>query len=43
LEQGIEVLSGVDAGERVIVEGAKGRDGALVQDTTAVASPPQGS
>ena len=43
LERGVEVLSGVDAGERVIVEGAKGRDGALVQDMTAVASPPQGS
>ncbi len=41
LEQGVEVLSGVDAGERVIVDGAKGRDGALVQDMTAVASPPQ--
>ncbi|MGZ8383257.1 MAG: efflux RND transporter periplasmic adaptor subunit [Nitrospira sp.] len=43
LEQGVEVLSGVDAGERVIVDGTKGRDGALVQDMTAVASPPQGS
>jgi multidrug efflux pump subunit AcrA (membrane-fusion protein) len=43
LEQGIEILSGVDAGERVIVDGTKGRDGALVQDMTAVASPPQGS
>ena len=41
LEQGVEVLSGVDAGERVIVDGTKGRDGALVQDMTAVASPPQ--
>ena len=43
LERGVEVLSGVDAGERVIVEGAKGRDGAMVQDMTTVASPPQGS
>ena len=41
LEQGVEVLSGVDAGERVIVDGSKGRDGALVQDMTAVALPPQ--
>lgn len=43
LERGVEVLSGVDAGERVIVDGSKGRDGALVQDMTAVALPPQGS
>lgn len=39
LEQGIEILSGVDAGERVIVDGTKGRDGALVQEMTAVALP----
>ena len=42
-EQGIEILSGVDAGERVIVDGTKGRDGALVQEMTAVASPSPGS
>jgi RND family efflux transporter MFP subunit len=41
LEQGVEILSGVDAGERVILDGAKGRDGALVQDMTSVALPPQ--
>lgn len=41
LQQGVEILSGVDAGERVIVDGSKGRDGALVQDMTAVALPPQ--
>ena len=41
LEQGVEILSGVDAGERVIADGSKGRDGALVQDMTAVALPPQ--
>ncbi len=41
LEQGVEILSGVDARERVLVEGSKGRDGVLVQDITAVALPPQ--
>ncbi len=39
LEQGIEILSGVDAGERVVVDASKGRDGVLVQDMTAVALP----
>ncbi|MCE3225075.1 MAG: RND-type efflux transporter, rane-fusion protein [Nitrospira sp.] len=39
LEQGIEILAGVDAGERVVLDGSKGRDGALVQDMTAVALP----
>jgi len=42
LEQGVEILSGVDAGERVIADGSRGRDGVLVQDMTAVALPPQG-
>lgn len=41
LEQGVEILSGVDAGEKVVVEASKGRDGAPVQDMTAVALPPQ--
>ena len=39
LEQGVEILSGVDAGERVVVEASKGRDGAPVQDITRVALP----
>ena len=39
--QGVEILSGVNAGERVIVDGTKGRDGAHVQNMTAVALPPQ--
>lgn len=43
LTQGVEILSGVNAGERVIVDGTKGREGALVQDMTAVALPPMGS
>lgn len=42
LEQGVEVLSGVDAGERVVADASKGRDGLLVQDMTTVPSP-QGS
>ncbi|MBS0171048.1 MAG: efflux RND transporter periplasmic adaptor subunit [Nitrospira sp.] len=41
LEQGVEILSGVDAGERVVVDASKGRDGVPVQDMTAVALPPQ--
>ncbi|MBI4002161.1 MAG: efflux RND transporter periplasmic adaptor subunit [Nitrospira defluvii] len=41
LEQGVEILSGVNAGERVILDATKGRDGALVQDMTAVALPTQ--
>lgn len=43
LAHGVEILSGVDAGERVIVDATKGRDGALVEGMTAVASPPQGT
>lgn len=39
LGQGIEVLSGVSAGERIIAEATKGADGALVQDVTAAALP----
>lgn len=35
----VEVLSGVDAGERVIADAGKGRDGALVQTTEPVAAP----
>jgi RND family efflux transporter MFP subunit len=42
LEQGVEVLSGVNVGERVMVDGTKGREGALVQDMTAVALPHNG-
>jgi len=43
LEQGVEVLSGVDAGERVVADASKGRDGLLVQDMTTVPLSPQGS
>jgi multidrug efflux pump subunit AcrA (membrane-fusion protein) len=39
LEQGVEILSGVDAGERVVVDASKGRDGAPVQAMTTVALP----
>lgn len=35
----VEVLSGVNVGERVLLEGARGVDGALVQVTETVASP----
>jgi hypothetical protein len=40
LDVGVEVLSGLNPGERVLLDGAKGRDGALIQETTAVALPP---
>ncbi len=39
LGPGVEILSGVDAGERVIADGRKGRDGALVQEMTAAVLP----
>ncbi len=35
----VEVLSGVDAGEHVLADASKGRDGALVQITETVAAP----
>lgn len=41
MNNAVEILSGVNAGERVVVDGTKGRDGALVQDMTAVALPTQ--
>lgn len=37
-----EILSGVNAGERVMLEGARGVDGALVKIVDTVASPSQG-
>jgi RND family efflux transporter MFP subunit len=40
LDAGVEVLSGINPGERVLLDGAKGRDGAVVAETTAVARPP---
>lgn len=39
LGQGIEVLSGVSAGERILADATKGAEGALVQDVTAAALP----
>ena len=39
LEQGVEVLSGLNAGERILADATRGEDGALVQDVTAVALP----
>lgn len=40
LDVGVEVLSGLNPGERVLLDGTQGRDGALIQETTAVALPP---
>ncbi len=39
LEAGVEVLSGLNGGERILLDGAKGRDGLAVQEMTAVATP----
>ena len=39
----VEVLSGVNAGEVVLEDGSKGKDGVPVQEMTAVALPPQGT
>jgi RND family efflux transporter MFP subunit len=36
----VEILSGINNGERVLAEGSKGKDGVPVQETTAVALPP---
>jgi RND family efflux transporter MFP subunit len=39
----VEILSGLNNGERVLADGSKGKDGIPVQETTAVALPPQGT
>ena len=41
MDQGVEILSGVNAGEQVVLDGTKGRDGVVIQDMTAAALPTQ--
>ncbi len=43
LNGAVEVLSGLNTGERVLADGSKGKDGVPVQEMTAVALPPQGT
>ncbi len=38
-EKHVEILSGIDEGERVLIDGGRGIDGAIVQIVEAVASP----